>query len=170
VSHGSAANYAVESAVLAFRAAMPVDPEGALPLDALCKQADVSRTTGQRAIDVLLSHRDVIAVGSGKRGDPIRYHSMVSAHPIVGGSGQNESGDGSASHSENHSAQSPQVRSGQKPTARHASRGFEASEFLPRPAGSKTRRSRRKGEKSRSRPMSHSRGQRHVGPRQTSRK
>jgi hypothetical protein len=170
VSHGSEANYAVERAALAFRAALPVDPELAVSLDALCKLAEVSRTTGQRAIEMLQDRKEIAVVGLGKRGDPIRYHSMFSALPIGRGSGQNESQQRSTDHSGNHSAQSPLVRSGQKATARHASRGSEASEVLPTPAGSRARSGRRKGEKSRSGPVSQSRRQRHLGARQKSRK
>ena len=55
-----------------FRTAPSSEPE-ACDLQGICLGADVSRQTGQRAIDALVQDGQLSRIGKGKRGDPFRY-------------------------------------------------------------------------------------------------
>ena len=91
VSLGTGQEVARREAEDALLDAAPVEESGALTLDELCKEANVKRSTGRRAIvEVLIPHGRLRRRGAGARKDPYRYFRDDSTAPIGIGVGRKE--------------------------------------------------------------------------------
>ena len=73
VALGEKADVAMQEALEAILHAVPTSEADALTLKDLCAAANITRPTGQRALEEMCLGGKIQKLGNGKRGDPFRY-------------------------------------------------------------------------------------------------